>query len=79
MICDEIDMIGFDAELAGMTEISAEDLQPTRPSKLLKLRGKQNSEISDSFASNYSIDSAKIRGEDSDEEIFETTNISLQK
>ena len=40
MICDEIDMIGFDAELAGMTEISAEDLQPTRPSKLLKLRGK---------------------------------------
>ena len=23
MICDEIDMIGFEAELAGMTEISA--------------------------------------------------------
>ena len=35
MICDEVEMIGFDAELAGITEIGAEDLQPMKTARFM--------------------------------------------
>ena len=66
MICDEVEMIGFDCELAGITEISPEDQQPA--ARLMKVKNAGN----DSFASNFSLDSAKVRGEDNEEDIFTT-------
>ena len=33
MICDEIDMIGFGAELSGITEIGAFDTEPVKTTK----------------------------------------------
>ena len=60
IICEEIDMIGFGAELIGMVEISAEDNQPQRKLKIEADRG-----LCDSFAS---YNSARMRGEDSDGE-----------
>ena len=60
MICDEIDMIGFGAELNGMVEISAEDNAPNKKRMVKK----------DLSASYNSVDSARMRGDDeSDVEI----------
>ena len=64
LVCDEVEQIGFDCELAGITEISAEDLQPA--ARQLKI-GKQQS---GSFASDFSLDSFKVRGEDDEEDFF---------
>ena len=66
MICDEIDCIGFGATLSGMTEISLESSKQS--SKTLAMS--QNQQSSDQENSNDSIDSARIRGEDSDSDIF---------
>ena len=60
MICDEVEMIGFDCELSGITEISAEDLLPNR-----RLSVKRRD------STDRSIDSAKVRGEDDDESFDE--------
>jgi len=76
MICDEVEMVGFDCELAGITEISPEDLQPV--SLLLKGRPSVKGELGLSFQSDYSLDSARVRGED-DEEIIDESNLSQQK
>ena len=71
MICDEIDMIGFGAELNGMVEISAEDNQPNKKHKI-----QINKDLASSFAS---IDSAKMRGEESDNEIMENEETSTTR
>ena len=71
MICDEIDMIGFGAELNGMVEISAEDNQPNKKHKI-----QINKDLASSFAS---IDSAKMRGEESDNEIMENDETSTTR
>ena len=36
IVCDEVEMIGFEAELAGITEISPEDMQPVKTARFMK-------------------------------------------
>ena len=58
MICDEVEMIGFDCELSGITEISAEDLLPNR-----RLSVKRRGSLEESSSEEEeSLDSARIRG-----------------
>ena len=66
LIVDEVEMIGFDCELTGITEISQEDMEPEhRPSRDMK-----NGEISSSFNSEFSIDRNKLVGQEDDEEVL---------